>query len=90
MQEILLLLIAETVVRRHQAGAAFVAVASAIWCGAIILSVVFLVPINNRLAHFGANSVAEVAREQHRRWDRLHRYRVAALTTSMLCFLIAL
>lgn len=85
----LVLLIAETIVRRHESGAALLAAASVIWAAVIVLSVLFLVPINNRLAQIGSTSVAEVARQQHRKWDRMHRYRVAALGASMFFFLLS-
>jgi uncharacterized membrane protein len=85
----LLLLIAETIVRRHQSGAPLLALASVIWAAVIVLTILFLVPINNRLAQLGSTSVAEVARQQHRKWDRMHRYRVAALGAAMFCFLLS-
>jgi uncharacterized membrane protein len=83
------LLIAETIVRRHESGAALLAIASVIWAAVIVLTILFLVPINNRLAQLGSTSVAEVARQQHRKWDRMHRYRVAALGAAMFCFLLS-
>ncbi|HEY1894875.1 MAG TPA: DUF1772 domain-containing protein [Terracidiphilus sp.] len=83
------LLIAETIVRRHESGAALLAIASVIWATVIVLTILFLVPINNRLAQLGSTSVAEVARQQHRKWDRMHRYRVAALGAAMFCFLLS-
>jgi uncharacterized membrane protein len=83
------LLIAETIMRRHESGAALLAIASVIWAAVILLTVLFLVPINNRLAKIGSTSIAEVARQQHRKWDRMHRYRVAALGASMFFFLLS-
>ena len=85
----LLLLIAETIVRRHESGATLLAFASVIWAAVIVLTVLFLVPINNRLAQTGSTSSAEVARQQHRKWDRMHRFRVAALGASMFFFLLS-
>ncbi len=85
----LALLIAEAVVRRHEANMALLLVACAIWTAVIVITIMFLVPINNRLAQTSARSVAAVAQQQHKRWDKMHRYRVGALGISMLCFLIA-
>ena len=85
----LVLLISETVARRHEPGASLTALASMIWAAVIVLTVIYLVPINNRLARTGPGSVAEVARQHHRRWDALHRYRVAALAVSMTCFMVS-
>jgi uncharacterized membrane protein len=86
----LVLLIAETIVRRHEANTALLMIACAIWAAVIVITILFLVPINNQLMQIGARSVAAVAQQQHKRWDTMHRYRVAALGVSMLCFLIAL
>jgi hypothetical protein len=56
----------------------------------IVLTLMFLVPINNRMMRLDADSWSEEAREQHNRWDRLHRVRVFALGTAMVCFLLAI
>ena len=85
----LALLIAEAIVRRHEANMALLMIACAIWAAVIVITMVFLVPINDRLAQTSVRSVAAVAQQQHKRWDKMHRYRVAALGISMLCFLIA-
>ena len=85
----LALLIAETIVRRHEASLGLLMIACAIWAAVIVVTLLFLVPINNRLAQVGAKSVAAVAQQQHKRWDTMHRYRVAALGVAMLCFLMA-
>jgi len=86
----LVLLIVETIVRRAQVSMALLVAASCIWVAVIGFTLLFLVPINNGLARMSPNSVAETARFQHRKWDRMHRYRVAALGTAMLCLLIAI
>ena len=85
----LVLLIVETIVRRHEASLGLLMIACAIWVAVIVVTLLFLVPINNRLAQIGAKSVAAVAQQQHKRWDTMHRYRVAALGVAMLCFLMA-
>src|SRR6266702_8054493 len=46
----LLLLLTETFVSRHQSQVVMLAVASGIWAMVIVLTLLFLVPINNRLA----------------------------------------
>jgi len=85
----LFLLIAETAVRRHEVNFVLLMFATIIWAAVIVLTLVYLVPINSRLAQLGANSVAAVAQQQHKHWDTMHRYRIAALGLSMLCFLVA-
>jgi hypothetical protein len=56
----------------------------------IVLALLFLVPINNRMMPLDANSAADSSLREHRRRDLPHRGRVAILTTSMVCFLLAI
>jgi uncharacterized membrane protein len=85
----LLLLLAETFLRRHEPGLSLLIVASTIWAVVIILTILFLVPINNRMMQLDAGAFPEQAMRAHDRWDTLHRIRVLALMTSMVCFLLA-
>ncbi|MGA7244857.1 MAG: DUF1772 domain-containing protein [Terracidiphilus sp.] len=85
----LLLLIAEAVLRRGEIGYSLLITASAIWVAVIVLTILFLVPINNRLARIDPNAAAEPALKEHGRWDTMHRWRVATLTAAMVCFLMA-
>jgi len=84
-----LLLIAELVFRHREGGAMLLVAASAIWATVIILTILFLVPINNRLARIDLDAPAEPALKEHGRWDAMHRWRVASLTAAMICFLLA-
>lgn len=86
----LLFLVTETIVRRNQPGFASLIVASAIWLAVIVLTIIFLVPINNRLAQMDKSAPASRALRDHHKWDTLHRARIAALAVSMLAFLIAI
>jgi uncharacterized membrane protein len=86
----LLLLIIEAAVRRHSDGLSLLITAAALWLTVIVLTVIFLVPINNRMMHLDADSSAETSLQQHKTWDLLHRGRVAVLTASMICFLAAI
>lgn len=86
----LLLLVVETVMLRHTAGAGLLAVASAIWALVIVLTLIFLVPINNRMAHMETTAFAGNAQREHHKWDRMHRLRVAVLSAAMVCFLVAI
>jgi uncharacterized membrane protein len=85
----LLLLLAETFVLRHQSHVLMLGLASGLWATVIILTVLFLVPINNRLARFDNTAATEKAQREHRKWDTLHRLRVLALTSAMVMFLAA-
>lgn len=83
------LLLAEGFVRRHTGGLALLLTASGIWAAVIVLTLAFLVPINNRIIQLPQGTFPPEAEREHRRWDRMHRVRVAALTAAMICFLIA-
>lgn len=86
----LLLLIASTITRLHQPGVILMSIATGIWVAVIVLTLLFLVPINNRMAAMPADAFTETARREHRNWDTLHRVRVAALTAAMAIFLAGL
>lgn len=85
----LLLLIGEAAIERHARGSVLLIAASAIWLAVIVLTVLFLVPINNRMMRLDSESFPAAAQQEHRRWDTLHRLRVAALIVAMVCFLLA-
>jgi uncharacterized membrane protein len=84
-----LLLIAEAVLHRRGSGEPLLISASVLWVTVIILTLIFLVPINNRMMLLDASSAAESSLQEHRRWDLLHRGRVAVLVVAMVCFLLA-
>lgn len=85
----LLLLIAEWVLLRHAPGAPLLATAMGLWVLVIVLTLMFLVPINNRMAREESHASAELAHSEHKRWDSLHRARVIALGAAMVLFLVA-
>ena len=86
----LLLLIAETILHRHQPQFPLLGAAVAIWVAVIVLTLLFLVPINNRMAQLSPDAPAGDALAQHKKWDSMHRLRIAALTTAMVLFLIGI
>jgi uncharacterized membrane protein len=86
----LIFLIVEAVLYRHQATLPLLIAACVIWAAVILLTLLFLVPINNRMMRLAANSFPEAERQQHKKWDARHRLRIAALGASFLCFLIAI
>lgn len=86
-------LIAETIVRHGQFGVTLLTVASSIWAAVMLLTILFLVPINNRMVTLDVDALAgsaESALTEHGRWDAMHRWRVASLTAAMICFLLAI
>ena len=84
----LLLLLTEAFLLRGHAGAGLVGMAAAIWAAVILLTLMFLVPINNRLAN-GAQLNPDQAHREHERWHVMHRARVVALEAAMVLFLLA-
>jgi uncharacterized membrane protein len=84
-----LLLVAEAILLRHLPAFALLASASSIWAVVIVLTLIFLVPINNRLARQDAGLSRDQAHRQHRRWDAMHRARVVALVVAFVLFLLA-
>ena len=85
----LLLLVLNTIFRRHEPGFSLLGAASAIWAVVILLTILVLVPINNRMARLSPESFLAEQQREHAKWDNLHRFRVAALAAAMCCFLLA-
>lgn len=86
---VLVLLVGEIAAHWRQTGVAWLGAAAGLWAAAILLSVFFLVPINNRLARLDTGAISPGAQREHRKWDALHRVRVAVLCAAWVCFLIA-
>jgi len=86
----LVFLLLETAMRFRQSGVLLLSAASGIWIAVIVLTLLFLVPINNRMARMDPGEFAGTAYREHQRWDLLHRFRVAALSTAMILFLIGI
>jgi len=86
----MLLLVAVTIVHLHQPGAVLLGIAVGIWAAVIAMTLLFLVPINNRLARMNAGAITQETLREHRKWDTLHRVRVAALAVAMVFFLIGI
>ena len=85
----LILLITEAFLLRREAGARLIGVAAGIWAAVIVLTLIFLLPINNRLAGWSAQLPVDQAQREHKRWHAMHRARVVALETAMVLFLLA-
>ena len=86
----LLLLIAEAVVHRHGQGTVLLATASALWVLVIIFTLLVLVPINNRIIAMTSKGYSDKLKQQHTRWDMLHRWRVVVLSIAMVTLLIGI
>lgn len=69
------------------AGAAIAA--AALLAVSVIMSIAWLVPINNRSATWTADDHPDDWREQQQRWDRLHYARVAIILAGFVLTLVA-
>lgn len=80
----LLLLVWETITHRHESHVGRLGVAVAFWGAAIALSLLSLVPINNRMVRTDAGGFTESTQRELRKWDSLHRVRVFLLAVAMI------
>ena len=78
----ILLLALETWFRWHTPDRAILLAADAIWVLASLASIIFLVPLNTRVAQGDPDWQC-----LHELWDRRHRVRVAALAIAAVLFL---
>jgi len=86
----LMLLIATWVLHRQASITLPMSAAIGLWALVILLTLIFLVPINNRMAREEAHAHAEQAHREHQRWDSMHRARVIALCAAMIFYLSAI
>lgn len=83
------LLVAGTVARWQGTGDRLLIAACAIWVAVIAVSLLVLVPINNRMIQLDGKAFAVETQRELRKWERWHRVRVGALTAAAVCFLVA-
>lgn len=81
----LLVLAAETWLCRHTHDFSILLTATVLWFLATLGSILFLVPLNNRVI-----AASPGWQEAHRTWDGRHRVRVAVLAVATLLFTYAL
>jgi uncharacterized membrane protein len=70
-------------------GAGDAVVAVALLVVSVVMSIVLLVPINNRSATWTADDHPGDWREQQQRWDRLHYARVAIIVAAFVLTVVA-
>jgi uncharacterized membrane protein len=80
----------EAFLHRHQTTLAALLTAAVIWLGAILLSILMLVPINNRIASLNTAAPAPGWERDHRKWDALHRIRILLLIVALVVLINAL
>jgi uncharacterized membrane protein len=59
-----------------------------LWVVAIVSTIVWLVPINNRVASWTPESLPPGWREDRKRWDQLHRWRTLLLVIASACLIV--
>lgn len=73
---------------RYSAAWWFFLTATILFAFIIVFSIVFPVPINNRIASWDANNLPDDWRDLRRRFDRLHAFRVLLLLTALACLIL--
>lgn len=74
----------------HRPGAGLVVIAAALLIVSVIMSLLLLVPINNRGKTWTAENRPEDWKEQMNRWDRFHYVRVAVIVAAFALLAAAL
>jgi uncharacterized membrane protein len=81
----------ESFLHRHETTTlAALLIAAALWVGAILLSILVLVPINNRIVSMNPEAPAPGWERDHRKWDALHRIRILLLIVALVVLINAL
>ena len=86
----LALLALESFLHRHQVLLAPLLTATLIWVGVIIFTIGALVPINNRIASLNTAAPTPGWKQDHKKWDFLHRVRILLLTVALFVLTYAL
>lgn len=86
----LVLLTLESFLHRHQAVLVPLLSATLIWASIIIFTISMLVPINNRIASLNTAAPTPGWKQDHKRWDFLHRVRILLLIVALLALSYAL
>ena len=80
----------ESYLHRHQAVLVPLLTATLIWAGVIIFSISALVPINNRIASLNTAAPTPGWKQDHKKWDSLHRIRLLLLAVALVALTYAL
>lgn len=86
----LVLIVVWAVVDRHRPGAGLLVIAAVLLVVSVVMSVLLLVPINNRGRTWTEENLPEDWKEQMSRWDRYHYVRVAVIIAAFTVLVTAL
>ncbi|MEU1041895.1 DUF1772 domain-containing protein [Streptomyces sp. NPDC005907] len=79
-----------TIAGWHHDGVGLVIVAAALLVLSVVMSILLLVPINNRVKTWTADGLPADWKQQMNRWDRFHYVRVAVITAAFALLVTAL
>ncbi|MEU8465624.1 DUF1772 domain-containing protein [Streptomyces sp. NPDC029003] len=74
----------------HHRGSGLVVTAAALLIVSVVMSILLLVPINNRVKTWTAEGLPADWKEQMNRWDRFHYVRVAVIVAAFALLVTAL
>ena len=80
----------ESFLHRHEPALVLLLTATLIWVGVIVFTIGMLVPINNRIASLNTVAPTPGWKEDHKKWDSLHRIRILLLTVAFFILTYAL
>jgi uncharacterized membrane protein len=80
----------EAWIRRHDAGVAWLVAGTSLFALVIGMTLIFLVPINNRIASANEEVFSESLKKEQRVWDLRHRGRVLVLALAMVFLLVGI
>jgi uncharacterized membrane protein len=80
----------ESFLHRHQPALVPLLTATLIWMGVIVFTIRMLVPINNRIASLNTVAPTPGWKEDHKKWDSLHRVRILLLAVAFFVLTYAL
>jgi uncharacterized membrane protein len=80
----------EAFLHRHQPALVPLLTATLIWVGVIVFTIAMLVPINNRIASLNTMAPTPGWKEDHKKWDSLHRVRILLLMVAFFILTYAL
>ena len=68
----------------QQSGVPPLLTATLIWAGVIVFTIAMLVPINDRIASMNTGAPVPGWKQDHKKWDFLHRIRIVLLLVALL------
>jgi len=80
----------ESFLHRHEPALVPLLTATLIWVGVIVFTIRMLVPINNRIASLNTEAPTPGWKEDHKKWDSLHRVRILLLAVAFFILTYAL